>query len=150
MRRFSMGRARGQHPQTQTHHSLLPIHSHSNPSSPPRLSTTISCCYCDFKFWAFNQPLFHFGRGHSQILRAWFSIGVGFGLTLLFSISLILIWELGRALNLFHGSFFINLFSRFFSSFSTSIADVACIFIATMVSVSVHELGHALAAARLD
>ncbi|PQQ18756.1 membrane-bound transcription factor site-2 protease homolog isoform X2 [Prunus yedoensis var. nudiflora] len=35
--------------------------------------------------------------------------GVGFGLTLLFSISLILIWELGRALNLFHGSFFIDL-----------------------------------------
>ncbi|ONI11727.1 hypothetical protein PRUPE_4G123400 [Prunus persica] len=147
VRMFNMGRARGQHPQTQTHHSLLPIHSHSNPSSPSRLSTTISCCYCDFKFWAFNQPLFHFGRSHSQILRAWFSIGVGFGLTLLFSISLILIWELGRALNLFHGSFFINLFSRFSSSFSTSIADVACIFIATMVSVSVHELGHALAAA---
>ncbi|KAM1350409.1 hypothetical protein ACFX2F_004364 [Malus domestica] len=134
--------------QPQTHRSLLPLHSPANSSPPPPPpSTTVSCCYCDFKFWAFNQPLFHFGKTHCRILRAWFSVGVGFGLTLLFSVSLLLIWELGRALNLFHGSLFVDLAARFFSSFGTSIADAAYIITATVISVAVHELGHALAAA---
>lgn len=146
VRRFGMPRPTGQrNPQTHSH-NLLPIHSHTTPSPSSHSPATISCCYCDYKFWAFNEPLFHLGRKHAQLLRAWFSVGVGFGLSAMLAVSLILLWELGRALNLFPGNlFFDNLISF---CFSTSLGDAAYVVVATLFSVSVHEFGHALAAAR--
>lgn len=86
----------------------------------------------------------------------WFSIGVGFGLTALFGVSTILLWELGKALHLFRqNTQLANLSTALLfgfspstvSRFSMSLADAGCLFISTLISVSVHEFGHALAAA---
>lgn len=87
VRRFGIERGRG-HLHTQNTHSLLPLrttqpHHHS---SPPN---TISCWYCDYKTSSLNGPLFRLGRKHAWILRAWFSIGVGFGLTALLASSMV-------------------------------------------------------------
>ena len=119
IRRFARGNSRSQT------RSLLPIRT-----TLPNVSNTISCWYCDYKISALNEPLFRFGRRHARILRVWFSIGVGFGLTALFGVTMvislslslsnaymqydfhtvwiyetfffqILLWELGKALHLF-------------------------------------------------
>ncbi|PRQ30241.1 putative S2P endopeptidase [Rosa chinensis] len=134
-RRFGMPR---RNPQTHSP-NLLPTHTHTPSAS------TISCCYCDYKFWAFNDPLFHLGRNHSLPLKAWFSVGVGFGLTALLAASLLLIFELGRALTLFPNHLLLD---TFLSSVSANpLNDAVYVVVATLVSVSVHEFGHALAAA---
>ncbi|KAK3002886.1 hypothetical protein RJ639_017937, partial [Escallonia herrerae] len=87
-----------------------------------QLSNTLSCWYCDFKSSAFNEPLFRLGRPHARCLRVWFSVGVGFSLTALVGVTLD-------------------------SKLSISLADLGYMCVATIVSVSVHEFGHALAAA---
>ncbi|KAK9989550.1 hypothetical protein SO802_029789 [Lithocarpus litseifolius] len=149
MRRFG----RGVHSNTRSHSpSLLPLHTTPNPN----ISNSISCWYCDYKITALNQPLFRFGRRYARVLRVWFSIGVGFSLTALFGVTMILLWELGKALHLIHqdtqlGNLSTALLFGFsptaVSGFSMSLADAGCIFISTVISVSVHEFGHALAAA---
>ena len=79
IRRFARGNSRSQT------RSLLPIRT-----TLPNVSNTISCWYCDYKISALNEPLFRFGRRHARILRVWFSIGVGFGLTALFGVTMVI------------------------------------------------------------
>ncbi len=79
IRRFARGNSRSQT------RSLLPIRT-----TLPNVSNTISCWYCDYKISALNEPLFRFGRRHARILRVWFSIGVGFGLTALFGVTTVI------------------------------------------------------------
>ncbi|KAK2992556.1 hypothetical protein RJ640_010438 [Escallonia rubra] len=138
MRRFGRG---GQN-------TLLPLRV-------THLSNTLSCWYCDFKSSAFNEPLFRLGRRHARCLRVWFSVGVGFSLTAVVGVTLILIWELAHALHLCGGNAQLGsiLSGSFFgfpssdSKLSISLADLGYMCVATIVSVSAHEFGHALAAA---
>ncbi|KAI8000914.1 hypothetical protein LOK49_LG09G02740 [Camellia lanceoleosa] len=80
--------------QTRT---LLPLHI-------KRLSNTVSCWYCDVKTSAFNDPLFRLGRTYSRYLRVWFSAGIGFSLTAMLGVCMILLWELARVLHLYDGN----------------------------------------------
>ncbi|KAJ7969373.1 Membrane-bound transcription factor site-2 protease [Quillaja saponaria] len=68
--------------------TLLPLHTCSY-----RLSNTISCWYCDYKICALNEPLFCFGQRHARFLKLWFSIGIGFGLSALLGVTMILLWD---------------------------------------------------------
>ncbi|XP_024020158.1 membrane-bound transcription factor site-2 protease homolog [Morus notabilis] len=138
----------------RTNHSLLPLRSRTTP--PPSLSNSISfsCWYCDYKISTLNQPLFHLGRRYAAIFRPWFSVGVGFALTALLSVSLILLWEIGRALRVLPECSFGDLsssllfgFSSFPSSKGISLADAGYLLVSTLISVSLHEFGHALAGA---
>ncbi|MED6121023.1 hypothetical protein PIB30_026240 [Stylosanthes scabra] len=109
--------------------------------------------YCDYKVSTFNKPLFHFGRRHARFLKVWFSIGVGFALSALLGVTLILLWELAKAFHLSGGSNKLgNLRSALLfglpslpSGFSLSLADAGYICISTIISVVVHEFGHAVA-----
>lgn len=139
------------HGRGQTQTSLLPLRT---PTRPPRttLSNTVSCCYCDYKISALNTSLYHFGRKQAKSLKIWFSIGVGFNLTALLGVTLILVWELGNILHLFHGSS--DLSSSLLFGFSPqvygsrlSVADAGYLLLSTLISVSVHEFGHSIAAA---
>ncbi|XP_004293823.1 PREDICTED: membrane-bound transcription factor site-2 protease-like [Fragaria vesca subsp. vesca] len=126
-RRFTMPRRTPQ-PHTPT---LLPTtHSHTHSTS------TVTCCYCDYKFWTFNDPIFRLGRNHSHSLKPWFSVGVGFSLSALLAVSLLLPLTL-----LPHH------LTTFLSFFAAPLNDAVYVVAATLVSVSVHEFGHALAAA---
>nr|GMC67487.1 membrane-bound transcription factor site-2 protease homolog isoform X1 [Ipomoea batatas] len=132
----------------QSNQTLLPLRA------PRRLSNTISCWYCDFKFSMLNEPLFLFGRRYSRYryFRSWFSMGVGFSLAALLGVTLILLWEMGKLLHLYNGETqFVTLLSGSLfgglSGLTISLADIGYLCISTIVSVSVHELGHALAAA---
>ncbi|KAK9062357.1 hypothetical protein SSX86_019543 [Deinandra increscens subsp. villosa] len=128
--------------------SLLPLRR------LPHLSNSISCWYCDFKTSFFNEPLFHFGRKHFRWLRIWFSIGMGFSLTTLIGVTLIMLLESAKALNLYNGIPWLNnildgsIFGFYSSVFrySISVADIGYMCISSIISVSIHELGHALAA----
>ncbi|XP_076895136.1 membrane-bound transcription factor site-2 protease homolog [Bidens hawaiensis] len=128
--------------------SLLPLRRTSH------LTNSISCWYCDFKTSVFNEPLFHFGRKHYRWLRVWFSIGMGFSLTTLIGVTLIVLLEAAKALNLYNGLPWLNtilngsIFGFYSSAFnySISVADIGYMCISTIISVSIHELGHALAA----
>ncbi|CAL5412776.1 unnamed protein product [Camellia sinensis] len=131
--------------QTRT---LLPLHI-------KRLSNTVSCWYCDVKTSAFNDPLFRLGRTYSRYLRVWFAAGIGFSLTAMLGVCMILLWELARVLHLYDGNAWLSrllsgsLFGIFPSGFglSVSVTDVGYMCISTIISVSAHEFGHALAAA---
>ncbi|XP_059437142.1 membrane-bound transcription factor site-2 protease homolog isoform X1 [Corylus avellana] len=145
VRRFGRGRTRSQA------RSPLPLRI-----TTTNLSNTISCWFCDYKISALNEPLFRFGRRHARSLRVWFSIGTGFSLTALLAVTLILLWELGKALHLFRQKTELENLSTALlfgfspssvSGLSISLADAGYLLISTLISVSVHELGHALAAA---
>ncbi|XP_031107712.1 membrane-bound transcription factor site-2 protease homolog [Ipomoea triloba] len=130
----------------QSNQTVLPLRA------ARRLSNTISCWYCDFKFSMLNEPLFLFGRRYSRYFRSWFSMGVGFSLAALLGVTLILLWEMGKLLHLYNGETqFVTLLSGSLfgglSGLTISLADIGYLCISTIVSVSVHELGHALAAA---
>ncbi|KAF5742402.1 membrane-bound transcription factor site-2 protease isoform X1 [Tripterygium wilfordii] len=134
--------------------SLLPLRRSS--STPRRLSNTISCWYCDYKISAFNEPMLRFGRRFNTALRIWFSIGVGFSLTALVVVILFLVWELATALRLlpgnpvfehFSGALLFGFFNPSGYGLSLSLADAAYLLFSTIISVSVHEFGHAVAAA---
>ncbi|XP_027346730.1 membrane-bound transcription factor site-2 protease homolog isoform X2 [Abrus precatorius] len=138
-------------PQRPTASSLLPLHASS---STHHISNTVSCWYCDYKITSFNKPLFHFGRRHARILKVWFSIGVGFAVSALLGVTLILLWELARTLHLCGASKKLgNLTSTLLFGFPSllpglrlSLADAGYICISTAISVVVHEFGHAVAA----
>lgn len=70
--------------------SFLPVTTSTAANDASK--ATVSCCYCDFKIHFLNQPLFRFGRTHAAFFRLWFSIGVGFALSLVFSVLFILVW----------------------------------------------------------
>lgn len=140
------------HGRGQAQTSLLPLRTPTRPSRTT-LSNTVSCCYCDYKISALNTSLYHFGRKQAKLLKIWFSIGVGFSLTALLGVTLILVWELGKFLHLFHGSS--DLSSSLLFGFSPqvygsrlSVADAGYLLLSTLISVSVHEFGHSIAAAR--
>ncbi|GLT81300.1 hypothetical protein SLA2020_526910 [Shorea laevis] len=123
-------------------HTLLPLRS-----SPPPPNKTLLCCYYDFKIYVFNDPLFRFGRKHATFLRLWFSIGVGFSLTALLLATLILLWHL------FSGSKTLGslgIFPSLSGLRTISLADAGLFVFSTLLSVSVHEFGHAVAAASSD
>ncbi|XP_071735509.1 membrane-bound transcription factor site-2 protease homolog [Rutidosis leptorrhynchoides] len=135
-------------------HTILPLRRISSSSSSSHLSNSISCWYCDFKTSVFNQPLFHFGQNYSRWLRIWFSIGMGFSLTTLISVTIVIMLELARVLNLYNGIPWLNNILNgsifgFYSpvlKYSISVTDIGYICISTIISVAIHELGHALAA----
>ncbi|XP_021764412.1 membrane-bound transcription factor site-2 protease homolog [Chenopodium quinoa] len=129
-------------------HTLLPLRS-------TRLSNTISCWYCDLKISRFNEPIYQFGQKYARYLRVWFSVGVGFSLSVLFGVTMILIWESVATLCLSDGR---DKISDLFSSllfganpsvfgFYMSLTDVLYLVVSTVVSIAVHEFGHATAAA---
>ncbi|KAJ6388334.1 hypothetical protein OIU77_026836 [Salix suchowensis] len=122
------GRRWRRHGRGQAQTSYLPLRAPTR-SSRTSLTNTVSCCYCDYKISALNTSLYHFGRKQAKLLKIWFSIGVGFSLTALLGVTLILVWEFGNVLHLFHRS----------SDLSSSLLFG--------FSPSVHEFGHSIAAA---
>ncbi|KAG5099511.1 hypothetical protein JHK82_044563 [Glycine max] len=105
-------------PQRPSHRTILPLHASS---SSHNVSNTISCWYCDYKICSFNRPLFHFGRRYARFLKVWFSIGVGFALSAVLGVTLV-------------------------PGLSLSLADTGYACVSTIISVFMHELGHAVAA----
>ncbi|XP_023739744.1 membrane-bound transcription factor site-2 protease homolog [Lactuca sativa] len=130
-----------------TPRTLLPLRRVSS-----HLSNSISCWYCDFKSSVFNEPLFQFGRKYFRWLRIWFSIGMGFSLTTLIGVTLIILLESARALNLYNGIPWLNnilngsIFGSYSSLYNITVADIGYMCISSIISVSIHELGHALSA----
>ncbi|XAR56188.1 S2P endopeptidase [Bertholletia excelsa] len=124
------------------------------PSRVTRLSNTVSCWYCDFKTSAFNQLLFRFGRRYARFLRIWFSVGVVFSQVAMLGVFAILMWESTRVLHLYDSNSWLGrilsgaLFGISPSGFGLgiSVIDFGYACISTIISVSAHELGHALAA----
>lgn len=97
--------------------SLLPVGA----AAPNHITAnTVSCWYCDFKIRVFNEALFSFGRRHAAFLRVWFSIGIGFSLTLLLAVSCLLVWTL------FPGKFSNNTAFFFLFGFSPSVSANCC------------------------
>ncbi|PIA37562.1 hypothetical protein AQUCO_03000260v1 [Aquilegia coerulea] len=161
--RRSYGGGGGRSTGNTTTSVLLPIR---RPQHRPSFSHTISCWYCDLKISAFNDFLFSFGRKHTRFLRIWFSIGTGFGITALLGVTLILFRELLATTSSLLGNEYANSqFQTFDSSILfgflpspssqsaygftiNSLADSGYIVISTLISVAVHEFGHAIAAAR--
>lgn len=84
----------------------------------------------------------------------WFSIGVGFALSAVLGVTLILLWELARTLHLCAGSNKLGSFARSLlfgippsvPGLSLSLADTGYACVSTIISVFMHELGHAVAA----
>ncbi|KAL5773793.1 hypothetical protein ACOSQ2_013717 [Xanthoceras sorbifolium] len=119
--------------------SLLPVVGGETASSD--VANTVSWLYCDFKVRVLNEALYRFGRRHATWLSVWFSIGVGFSLTLVLGVSFLLVWSLFRRSSIFFFGF------GFGSSPSVSLAGAVHVFLSTLISVSLHEFGHATAAA---
>ncbi|KAM7263256.1 hypothetical protein ACFE04_000939 [Oxalis oulophora] len=118
---------------------------------------TQNCLYCQFKFSTtkLNQTLSDIGASYPTFFNSWFSIGVGFSFTALLTVTLILLWELATALRILRGDtgahhVIGNLLFGFSPSvygFSISLVDSGYLLISTLISVFIHEFGHALAAA---
>ncbi|EEF29670.1 protease m50 membrane-bound transcription factor site 2 protease, putative [Ricinus communis] len=135
-------------------HRLLPLQT--SETGIPRLSNTISCWFCDYKITAFNSQLFRIGRRHARFFKLWFSIGVGFALTSLFLVTMILVWDSGTAFHIFGGGnrelsnvvhSLLFGFSPTIYAFRLSVTDAALLLLSTLISVSAHEFGHAISAA---
>ncbi|XP_031384429.1 membrane-bound transcription factor site-2 protease homolog isoform X5 [Punica granatum] len=133
--------------------SVLPLHNVSRASAAtrPRLSCTLSCWYCDLRIYAFTDPIFRIGRRYARYLRVWFSMGVGFGATLMIVLALLLLWELAGFLHLHKSNANLNKlvfgFSPTVYGLKISLADAGFIVLSTLISVCAHEIGHAIAAA---
>ncbi|KAL9239672.1 hypothetical protein vseg_013974 [Gypsophila vaccaria] len=134
------GRRRGE--------TLLPLRS-------TNFTNTLSCWYCDLKITRFNEPIYKFGQHYNRFLRVWFTVGTGFSLSLLVGVTMVLIWESlttswltlesNKLSELFDSSLFgVNPWAL---RFKMSLADLGYVVIATIISVVVHEFGHATAAA---
>lgn len=129
-------------------HTLLPLRS-------SRVSNTISCYYCDFKIYVLNKPLYSFGQRYARWLKKWFAIGVGFSLAALIGVTFMGIWEVLRAVlgygqtagirSLWSALVFGN--SPRVSELGISISNFFYVCVSTLIAVTVHELGHAVAAA---
>ncbi|XP_022719440.1 membrane-bound transcription factor site-2 protease homolog isoform X2 [Durio zibethinus] len=132
-------------------HGAARLPLHVSPSSPSHrvfaAANAISCWYCDLKISTLNEPLFRFGRNHATILKIWFSIGTGFGLTALVGVTSILIWQLFLSSNTHLSNLFSSVLFGFSPSLRISFSDAGYLFVSTLVSVSVHEFGHAIALA---
>ncbi|RZC67598.1 hypothetical protein C5167_011291 [Papaver somniferum] len=116
--------------------------------------------YCDYKISAFNDFLFSFGRKYSRFLRIWFSMGITFSVAALLGATLVLLWNSTSIVRLYNGNVDISndLVFGFFSlpplsvlkvpSLGVSLIDGGFIIFSTLISVAVHEFGHAISAAR--
>ncbi|OMP03296.1 Sterol-regulatory element binding proteins intramembrane protease [Corchorus olitorius] len=130
-------------------HGAARLPLRASPSSPShRVATAanaFSCWYCDLKISVFNEPLFRFGRKYAPFLKLWFTVGTGFGLTALVGVTLILIWQLFLSSDTQLSNLFSSLLFGFSPSFRLSLSDSGYLFLSTLVSVSIHEFGHAIA-----
>ncbi|KAJ0971771.1 hypothetical protein J5N97_019730 [Dioscorea zingiberensis] len=131
--------------QSQT---LLPLRTRH------RLPNSLTCWFCDFKIYAFNDWLFSFGWRHARFLKVWFAIGVAFSFVALIGSIMLLLWEFAGIFH-FRGEMFEQdhlsvswLFgtSSLVPGLSLSFMDTSIIFFCTLFSVAIHELGHAIAA----
>ncbi|KAM0946052.1 putative membrane-bound transcription factor site-2 protease [Dioscorea sansibarensis] len=121
-----------------------------------RLPNSLTCWFCDFKIYAFNDQLFSFGWRHARFLKVWFAIGVAFSFVALIGSITILLWELAGNFQLHreisvHDHLSVSwLFgtTSLVPGLSLSFVDTVIIIFSTLFSVAVHELGHAIAAAR--
>ncbi|XP_072993047.1 membrane-bound transcription factor site-2 protease homolog isoform X1 [Typha latifolia] len=120
--------------------SLLPSSSTSydRPNS-------ISCWYCDFKLFAFNDFLFNLGWQNSRFLKKWFSLGVCFSLFAFVGVLMMLLWYSFGSFRLENGSFGFD--SYLASSWSISMMDAGIMILSSLMSVAFHEFGHGIAAA---
>ncbi|XP_058101061.1 membrane-bound transcription factor site-2 protease homolog isoform X2 [Magnolia sinica] len=123
--------------------TLLPLRT-------THLSHTTSCWYCDFKISTFNELLFSLGRKHARFLRVWFAIGVGFSIIALIGATVILLKESVGALYVHNGNASTGMLfglSPLVPGLRISITDAGYMIISTLISIAVHEFGHAVAAA---
>ncbi|KAL8143797.1 hypothetical protein V2J09_016829 [Rumex salicifolius] len=129
--------------------SILPLRSAQH------RSTTVSCWYCDLKISSFNQSLFRLGQRYARFFQMWFTVGIGFTLSALLGVTMILCLESARILwQNDRSNKLDDLLSSLIFGFSPSVLglsisfiDVACLLVSTIMSVIVHEFGHAVAAA---
>ncbi|KAK6129417.1 hypothetical protein DH2020_036835 [Rehmannia glutinosa] len=95
------------------------------PLRPPRQHfSTVSCWYCDFKFLAFNEPLFRFGRRNSRLLFVKLSEHH------------LCMWEITPCLTIVQ-----------IAGLNISLPSTGYVCISSVICIIVHEFGHALAAA---
>lgn len=162
-RRFGIG-STARHAAAAAGGGSLPLVRPTSPASPAHrrlrnggggnysAAASCSCWYCDFKIYALNEPLLRLGRRYSRFFRVWFSVGVGFALASLLGIALGLLYELAQSLRVLHCNVELSSllfgFSPMVSDLTISLADAGYIFLSTLISVSGHEFGHAVAAAR--
>ncbi|XP_051137314.1 membrane-bound transcription factor site-2 protease homolog isoform X2 [Andrographis paniculata] len=115
-----------------------------------QLSNTVSCWYCDCKFLALNEPLFRFGRKHARYLRGWFSMGVGFSLSAVVGLMVFVLCQLVQAALVHMGYVQPDSSLRWLSFLNAGLnispSSIGYVCISTVISVMVHEFGHALAA----
>uniref|UniRef100_A0A3Q7EDY4 Uncharacterized protein n=1 Tax=Solanum lycopersicum TaxID=4081 RepID=A0A3Q7EDY4_SOLLC len=98
----------------RSNQTLLPVRVN-------RLSNAVSCWYCDCKSSILNEPLFRFGRRYSRFLKAWFSMGVGFSLAVLFAVTMILLYEIVQILCLYYGNTQMsNVMNKYLFGFSST------------------------------
>ncbi|XP_008791413.2 membrane-bound transcription factor site-2 protease homolog isoform X2 [Phoenix dactylifera] len=116
----------------------LPLHV-SHPSS------SISYWYCDFKIYNLNERLFSFGCRYARFLRVWFTVGVAFSFMALLGVSVMLLWDSAGPFHLRSRDMEINSLSV--PGLSLSIMDTGIMIVSTLISVALHEFGHAVAAA---
>ncbi|KAG8056003.1 hypothetical protein GUJ93_ZPchr0001g31562 [Zizania palustris] len=129
-------RRRGRPPTVLPSSAVAPLAEHS-----------VSCWYCDCKIYSFNDIIFNLGRRYARYTRAWFSVGVYFSVVALVGISVMLLWDSIGAICFSDRYFTTWLQSVMASSFSMSVIDIVAIIISTILSISFHEFGHAVAAA---
>ncbi|KAI0492619.1 hypothetical protein KFK09_026895 [Dendrobium nobile] len=131
-----------------THRGLIPVRAN-------RRTCYLSCWYCDWKIFSLNELLYFFGQRYARFLRNWMTFGVALSVISLFGITMMLFWEAAAAFHLHRWSFGLqdiplSLFwgtTPLVSGLSISIMDFAVVVFSTVISVTVHELGHAVAAA---
>lgn len=82
--RFGRNRLTGADPDDG---SVLPTRNGGNTENEA------SCCYCDLKITAFNEPISRLGRRFSGAMKIWFSIGLGFGVASLLLVTLFLLLQ---------------------------------------------------------
>ncbi|CAN6444584.1 unnamed protein product [Victoria cruziana] len=116
---------------------------------------SLSCWYCEYKMFVFNDMILSLGLKYSRILKVWFSIGVGFSLMTFIAVIMVLGWQAANAVYMYiQGMTVWDLTNHYFLRHlmlaprsSTSFIDVGYVIFSTTLAVAIHEFGHALAAA---
>uniref|UniRef100_A0A804J2J8 Uncharacterized protein n=1 Tax=Musa acuminata subsp. malaccensis TaxID=214687 RepID=A0A804J2J8_MUSAM len=62
--------------------TLLPLHASPTPNA-------VSCWYCDFKIYAFNEAVFSLGRRYARFLKVWFTVGAAFSFVTMIGVSMV-------------------------------------------------------------
>ncbi|KAF3794662.1 Membrane-bound transcription factor site-2 protease-like protein [Nymphaea thermarum] len=116
---------------------------------------SLSCWYCEYKTFVFNEMLLSLGLKYSRILKVWFSIGLGFSLMAFIVVTMVLVWQSANALFMYiQGMAVWDLTNNHLlrhlilaPSSCTSLIDAGYVIFSTILAVAIHEFGHALAAA---